>query len=122
MIDPAWARQFAEEWIAAWNAHDLDRILAHYTDNFVMTSPLIVQRMQEPSGTLSGKDAVRPYWQMGLDAVLPLKFELVDVLVSINSITLYYRRTSGKLAAEVLIFNDKGQVVQAIAHYSEAQS
>ena len=28
------ARRFAEEWIAAWNAHDLERILAHYTDDF----------------------------------------------------------------------------------------
>lgn len=24
---------FAHEWIAAWNAHDLERILAHYADD-----------------------------------------------------------------------------------------
>ena len=28
------ARTFAEEWVAAWNAHDLERILAHYSDEF----------------------------------------------------------------------------------------
>jgi hypothetical protein len=55
MIDPTWAQQFAEEWIAAWNSHDLERILAHYTDDFEIPSPLIVERMNEPSGTLKGK-------------------------------------------------------------------
>ena len=28
--------RFAAEWIAAWNSHDLERILAHYTDDFEM--------------------------------------------------------------------------------------
>ncbi len=26
------ARSFAEDWIAAWNAHDVGRVLAHYAD------------------------------------------------------------------------------------------
>ena len=25
-----WMLRFAEAWIAAWNSHDLNRILAHY--------------------------------------------------------------------------------------------
>jgi ketosteroid isomerase-like protein len=119
MIDLAWARQFAAEWIEAWNAHDLDRILAHYSDDFEMTSPLIIQRMNEPSGTLKGKAAIRPYWQIGLSAVPPLKFELIDVFVGVDSITLYYRRASGQLSAEVLIFNHDGLVIKGIAHYGE---
>ena len=48
MTDPNWARRFAEEWIAAWNAHDLERILPHYSDDFEMHSPLIVERMGVP--------------------------------------------------------------------------
>ncbi len=118
MIDPTWAHQFAEEWINAWNAHDLDRILAHYADDFEMSSPLIVERMKEKSGTLKGKTAVRPYWQIGLDATPPLKFELIDIFVGVDSITLYYRRTNGKTAAETLIFNARGQVFKGMAHYS----
>jgi len=118
MIDSTWAHQFAEEWIEAWNSHDLDRILAHYTDDFEMSSPLIVERMGEVSGTLKGKAAIRPYWQIGLAATPPLKFELIEVLVGVDSITLYYRRNSGKTAAEVLIFNAQGQVTKGMAHYS----
>ena len=33
------SRRFAAEWIEAWNAHDLERILAHYADDFEMASP-----------------------------------------------------------------------------------
>ena len=119
MIDMAWAKHFAAEWIEAWNSHDLDRILSHYSDNFEMTSPFIIQRMHEPSGTLKGKTAIRPYWKIGLSATPPLKFELIEILIGVESITLYYRRASGKLAAEVLIFNQDGLVVKGIAHYGE---
>jgi len=70
------------------------------------------------SGTLTGKDAIRPYWQMGLDATPPLKFELIEVFIGINSITLYYRRTNGKRAAETLVFNPQGKVIKGMAHYS----
>ena len=48
MTDPNWARRFAEERIAAWNAHDLERILPHYSDDFEIHSPLIVERMGVP--------------------------------------------------------------------------
>ena len=27
MLDRSWAERFAEDWIAAWNSHDLDVIL-----------------------------------------------------------------------------------------------
>jgi hypothetical protein len=119
MLDAKWAEQFAEEWIESWNSHDLDRILSHYTDDFEMTSPFIIKRMKEPSGTLRGKENVRPYWQIGLSAQPPLKFELIDVLMGVRSMAVHYRRTSGKPAVEILVFNDEGKVVQGTAHYSD---
>jgi len=30
MIDRNFAARFAREWIAAWNSHDLERVLSHY--------------------------------------------------------------------------------------------
>ncbi|MBI1282499.1 MAG: nuclear transport factor 2 family protein [Anaerolineaceae bacterium] len=119
MIDPTWARQFAKDWIDSWNSHDLDRIFSHYADDFEMSSPLIVERMKENSGTLKGKAAIRPYWQIGLDAFPPLKFELIDVFVGVG-ITLYYRRTNGKTAAETLILNTQHQIIKGMAHHSRA--
>jgi len=121
MIDEAWAEEFAKEWVEAWNAHNLERIFSHYTDDFEMSSPLIVQRMRVPSGTLKGKDAIRPYWQIGLEQIPPLRFEFLDVLIGANSITILYRNQNGVLVAEVLIFNTDGKAIKGMAHYAEKQ-
>ncbi len=49
------AMRFAEHWVAAWNSHDIDTILAHYSDDFEMTTPM-VQRVlgvqSEPLGEI----------------------------------------------------------------------
>ena len=45
MISSHAAERFADDWIAAWNAHDLEKILSHYTDDFEMSSPVIVSFM-----------------------------------------------------------------------------
>ena len=118
MIDTQFANAFAQEWIEAWNSHDLERILSHYTDDFEMASPLIVQRMGEPSGRLKGKAAVRPYWAQGLAADPPLRFELLQVLTGVDSIVLYYRNARGQYCAETLTFNLAGKVVRGCAHYA----
>lgn len=85
-----------------------------------MTSPLIIRRTSEASGRLKGKAAIRAYWQIGLAATPPLKLELIEVLAGIDSITLYYRRNSGKTAAEVLVFNQDRMVIEGSAHYADA--
>ena len=34
MITEEFAKQFAHEWVSAWNAHDLNAVLLHYEDSF----------------------------------------------------------------------------------------
>src|SRR5579872_6323390 len=115
-IDKAFAEQFAAEWIAAWNSHDLERVLAHYTDDFEMSSPLIRQIVSEPSGKLKGKPAVRAYWAKGLAAIPDLRLELTEILIGAESVTLIYKGHRG-LSAEVFVFDDAGKVKTAMAHY-----
>jgi len=111
------AEHFANDWIDSWNNHDLQRILSHYTDDFEMTSPVIIQLANEPSGTLKGKTAVADYWAKALQLIPDLHFELITTLVGVNSITLYYQGAKGRLAAEVFHFNDEQKVIKAFAHY-----
>src|SRR5262245_31681453 len=106
MIDKKFAEDFARDWIDSWNSHDLDRILAHYSDQFEMSSPVIIQIAGEPSGTLKGKDAVGAYWAKALSLIPDLRFELVTTLIGVNSITLYYKGTPG-LSAEVFHFGPR---------------
>ena len=117
MIDQEFAAHFAADWIAAWNSHDLERILAHYSDDFEMSSPVIVQIVGEPSGGLKGKVAVGAYWTKALELIPELHFELVTTLLGVDSITLYYKGARG-MAAEVFYFDSARQVVRACAHYA----
>jgi aryl-phospho-beta-D-glucosidase BglC (GH1 family) len=117
MIDKYFAENFAKEWIEAWNSHDLERIFSHYTDDFEMSSPLIVERMNEPSGTLKGKDEIRQYWQKGLDQVPKLHFEFSAVLIGANSITILYKNQKNQQVAEVITFNNENKAISGNAHY-----
>ena len=117
MITKPFAERFAAEWIRAWNSRNLERILSHYADDFVFSSPIIAVVVGEPSGTLKGKQAVGAYWTKALAQVPDLNFELVSTLVGIDSITLYYKGVRG-MAAEVFFFDHNGKVIKSCAHYA----
>ena len=116
-MDKGFAERFAADWIDSWNAHDLDRVLSHYADDFEMSSPAIIQVVSEPSGTLRGKAAVGAYWAKALELIPDLHFELISVLVGVTSITLYYKGARGRLAAEAFHFDTDQKVSRAFAHY-----
>jgi hypothetical protein len=116
-IDSEWARNLATEWIAAWNSHDLERILSHYTDSFEMRSPLIAERGFSTTGVLHGKAAIRPYWSAGLAATLPIRFELLDVYTGINTVVIHYRSVGRRLVTEILELNDSLQIIRGSACY-----
>jgi hypothetical protein len=117
-INATFAEHFAADWIDSWNCHDLNRVLSHYTEDFEMSSPKIVQIAGEPTGTLKGKAAISSYWIRALQLLPDLNFELMATLLGINSITLYYKSVGNRMAAEVFQFNASGKVVRAWAHYS----
>jgi hypothetical protein len=119
MISMEVAQDFARQWIKAWNLHDLDNILSHYHDACELTSPLIASVLKEPSGTVTGKDRIRAYWEKALDRIPDLSFELLEVLTGVNSITIYYRSVFGRLAAEVMFLDKNKKVVRAVVHYNQ---
>jgi ketosteroid isomerase-like protein len=118
MLDKTFADHFAADWIASWNSHDLDRVLSHYTEDFEMSSPVIIKVAGEPSGILKGKQRVGAYWAKALQLIPDLHFELVDTLYGVESVTLYYKGARG-MAAEVFHFNMEGKVIRAYAHYAD---
>ena len=108
---------FANEWIAAWNSHDLDRILSHYAPDIVFLSPLAEQRVG--NGRVVGIEAMRKYWAGGLAAQPNLHFQLTGVLNGHSCLTLLYTNHRGQNVAETLEFGEDGKVVRAFACYGE---
>ena len=118
MLDREWALEFAHEWIDSWNSHCLERILTHYAEDFRMSSPLIVARTGLAGGVLHGKAAVAQYWRPSLSMEPPLRFELLDVLVGVDRLTLYYRNVGRRMVAETLTFNEDLLAVEGCSQWS----
>lgn len=116
--DARFAASFAEEWVEAWNAHDLDRILAHYDADVIFRSPYVAA-FGKPSGTLHGKGQLRDYFERALARVPDLTFELDRVLVGVGSIAVSYRGVGGVPAVEVMGSGDRRLASEVSCHYAE---
>jgi len=114
--DEAW--NLANDWVAAWNAHDLDSIMTHYEDSIELTSPVAAQLLGMPSGKVAGKANLRAYFQRGLEAYPDLRFQLEDVLWGVNSVVLYYRNQKGTRTGEFMELSPIGRVARVVAHYN----
>ena len=95
---------FAQQWLAAWNAHDLDALLEHFAEDVVFTSPVAAQLLADSDGVVRGKAALRAYWTEGLRRIPDLRFEVVGVYAGIDVLVINYRNQKGGLVNEVLRF------------------
>jgi predicted ester cyclase len=112
------ARKLANDWVAAWNAHDLDLIMTHYEDAIELTSPAAAQLLGTPDGRVVGKPNLRAYFQRGLEAYPELRFQLEDVLWGLNSVVLYYTNQKGSRTAEFMELSANGKVARVVANYN----
>jgi len=108
-------RRFAQDWVDAWNARDLERILSHYAAEIVFLSPVAARRLGD--GRVTGIAALRAYWGSALAAIPDLRFELEAVLSGHQCITILYRNQSRQLVAETVEFNAAGKIVRSSACY-----
>lgn len=104
---------FATAWEAAWNSHDLDRILAHYSNDVVFRSQKAMSLVGQ--GELHGRAALRAYWSQALTAQPNLSFVVVEVFKGHGMMALTYQNQHGALAVETLRFGMDGLVVEASA-------
>jgi len=114
--DEAW--KLAEQWAAAWNAHDLDLIMTHYEDGVELTSPVAAQLLGTVDGKVLGKAKLRAYFQRGLEAYPGLQFRLEDVFWGVSSLVLCYKNQKGTRTAEFMELSAAGKVARVVANYS----
>ncbi|MGH9618216.1 MAG: nuclear transport factor 2 family protein [Bryobacteraceae bacterium] len=118
MLTEAAAREFARDWVQAWNSHDLDAIMSHYASDVVLTSPAAAKLLNDASGTVSGKEALRRYFERGLQAYPNLIFDLEQVMWGLSSAVLCYVNQKGTKTAEFMEFDGDGKIVRVVANYS----
>jgi len=107
---------FASRWCDDWNSHDLDRVLEHFADDVVFTSPIAEQLLPQTGGRLIGKSALRNYWEEGLRRIPNLHFTVTKVFGGVNTVVIQYRNQKGSTVSEVLSFRD-GKVTEGHGTY-----
>ncbi len=116
IIEETEARAFADEWLDAWNGHDLERVLALYAADVVFMSPVAERRVG--NGRVEGIERLRRYWGAALEAEPGLKFELTAVLGGFRCLTIVYRNHRGQSVAETLEFREDGKAIRGFACYA----
>lgn len=118
-FNPIIARSFAEEWIGAWNSHDLASIMQHYADDVDFSSPFIKRLGMNDEGFIHGRGTLEAYFAKALTAYPDLYFELHETLTGADSVVLYYTSVNNKKAAELMQFDNSGKIKWVKAHYND---
>ena len=110
------AQAFAVEWVEAWNSHDLEMILSHFSEDVTFSSPVATRIVPDSEGVIHGKAALRDYWREGLRRIPNLRFEIEGVYVGVEALVINYRNQDDRLVCEVL-FLDGTLVTKGLGAY-----
>jgi hypothetical protein len=98
-------QQFADDWVRAWNSHDVEAVLAHFHDDVVFSSPIAARVLPDSLGVVRGKEALRHYWTTALALLPDLHFDVIGVYRGESTLVINYRNHRGELVNEVLTFD-----------------
>jgi hypothetical protein len=92
MTDEEASSGIANQWIDAFNRHDLDALLALYSDNAEHYSPKLKLRQPETRGIVKGKNKMRAWWQDSFNRFPSLRYELIRLTCQKNRVFMEYIR------------------------------
>ncbi len=107
----------ARAWLQAFNARDLDGLLALYADDATHISPKLRDRRPETGGAIIGSAAMRVWWQDAFDRLPDLRYEERRITAAGRSVFLEYARVvSGEpelLVAERYDVDERGLICRS---------
>jgi len=120
LASPDFPSTFTAQWIANWNARDVDAVLSHFADDCVFESP--IAQTIAGQAKLVGKAALRSYWEAALARIPTLHFTLDDLAWDPARRTLavmYTSRVGERVTAcsELMTFDAQGRQILGRAYY-----
>ncbi len=113
-------REHADRWLEAWNAHDLDAIVACYSVDVIFAIPAVVGEAAE--GRMEGREELRDHFRHGLELAPNLTVTEESLLEGPGGFALLYRREDGHRAIEAVEQDESGLVARARVYYEREQS
>jgi len=110
----------AMRWFEAFNEHDLEKLLSLYSDTAQHYSPKLKIRRPETNGLVSGKDALREWWQDAFERLPTLHYAPTSFTANEDRIFMeYVRMVDGEedmLIGEVLEVKNGVIVASRVYH------
>ena len=101
----------ARRWLAAFNARDLEALLALYHDDAVHLSPKLRDRHPESGGEIIGKAALRTWWADAMNRLPGLRYQELHLTAMGDRVFMEYLRTvpgeADLVVAEVLVARER---------------
>ncbi len=113
-------RSIAEKWFKAFNEHNLENLLALYSDKAQHYSPKLKLRQPETKGLIIGKEALRAWWKDSFERLPSLQYTPKRFIADGHSIFMEYsRHVAGEpdmIVGEVLEIKDGLIVSSRVFH------
>lgn len=113
-------KEIAHHWFAAFNAHDLEALLALYAEDAQHYSPKLKARQPATNGLIRGKTALRAWWQDAFDRLPSLRYEVIKLTSDEEQVFMeYIRHVEGEenlRVGEVLEIRDGLIVASRVYH------
>ena len=110
----------AHAWFEAFNAHNLEKLLSLYDDDAEHFSPKLKVRHPETNGLVTGKQALRSWWQDAFDRFPTLHYKVTSLTSNSDRVFMEYIRTvEGEpkmMVAEVLEIKEEKIIASRVYH------
>lgn len=114
-------KKTAHAWFAAFNAHDLEMLLALYDEQAEHYSPKLKVHQPATHGLIKGKPALRAWWADAFKRLPQLHYELIQLTAEGEQVFMeYLRHTPGEedlRVGEVLVIKN-GKIVASRVYHS----
>ena len=110
----------AHAWFEAFNAHNLDKLLSLYDDEASHFSPKLKIKHPETNGLVTGKNALRTWWQESFEQLPTLNYKVTSLTANDDRVFMEYVRKveneNDMLVAEVLEIKEGNIVLSRVYH------
>ncbi|MEO6884560.1 MAG: nuclear transport factor 2 family protein [Bacteroidia bacterium] len=110
----------AEKWFAAFNTHNLEKLLELYDENAKHFSPKLKIRQPETNGFITGKSALRAWWKDAFERLPNLNYQVTTITANEERVFMeYIRKVPNEvdmLVAEVLEIQSEKIFISRVYH------
>ena len=119
-MTPEKLQSIAFKWFETFNNKELEKLLSLYDDDAEHFSPKLKIHKPETNGLVTGKQALREWWQDAFDRLPSLNYKVTSLTANGDRVFMEYIRTVDNeeqmLVAEVLDVREDKIVASRVYH------